>query len=430
MVGVSPEVASTSSSSPPNKLENLRSTLFAELRQFSEEAARKKRAIEELPEMRAQRSENRNFMKSEKALAWAESNKSQLLWVDGNQILSRTDFNASFAFPLLLIGESNYETVLILRHFCEESPSRSDQYLVMMQALLFDLFLQNPSVYNKKKESITREQTCNTSSLWDLLLACLDEVQTHCVFIVIGSIDRLTNTNTMTEDVRESVIGRFKALMDDKKRLIKIILTTSLTQPPEATIEAYSSLIGFPSPQNPKRTLSFDAMQNDLPLISQRLTDVQEKRCKSVKFTEIPMLYPPGIIIYVGDGSQRRAFVVSELSGMDPRPFGAFGPLCIRAWSVDHNGVYFCKQYHDFTVPQFSGRRDIAQLKHIPTGYLPEESARRKEIIKRGRLYWTLGSYMHYMQVEGTVNFAFLPPSIKLLKLTWLINVALKSCHY
>jgi hypothetical protein len=163
--------------------------------------------------MRAQRSENRNFMESEKALAWAESNKSQILWVDGNQILSRADFNASFAFPLLLIGESNYETVLILRHFCEHGPGKSDQYLVMMQALLFDLFLQNPSVYDTKKEFITRNQTCNTSGLWDLLLACLHEVQTHCVFIVIGSIDHLTNSTTMAEDARESVIGRFKALM-------------------------------------------------------------------------------------------------------------------------------------------------------------------------------------------------------------------------
>jgi hypothetical protein len=289
--------------------------------------------------MRAQRSENRNFMKSEKALAWAESNKSQILWVDGNQILSRADFNASFAFPLLLIGESNYETVLILRHFCEHGPGKSDQYLVMMQALLFDLFLQNPSVYDTKKEFITRNQTCNTSGLWDLLLACLHEVQTHCVFIVIGSIDHLTNSTTMAEDARESVIGRFKALMDDKERLVKILLTTSLTQPPEATIEDYSSLIGFRSSKTPKRTLSFDAIQNDLPLIPQQLTEFQEKRRKSVKFTEIPMLYTPGIMIFVGGGNQRRAFVVSELSGMDPRPLGTFGPLCIRAWSIDHNGV-------------------------------------------------------------------------------------------
>lgn len=301
----------------------------------------------------------------------------------------------------------------------------------MMQALLFELFQQHPSVYDGKKGSITRDQTSHTDSLWNLLLDCLDEVQVQCIFLVIGGIDRLTDTNSTVEDVRGDVGHRFKALMDDNKRLVKILLTTSLTQPPAATVEVYSSLIGVRYQQSPKRTLSFDAMQDHLPLISQQLTEIQEKRCKSVKFTEIPMLYPPGILIYVGDGSQRRAFVVSELSGMDPRPFGAFGPLQIRAWSVDHNGVYFCKQYHDFLVPQFSGRRDVAQLKHVPAGYLLEEAAQRRGMIKRGRLYWSLGSGMHYMQIEGKkVTLPYFPPPRTLLGLIWLIIVGPESHHH
>ncbi|KAH8895678.1 hypothetical protein GQ53DRAFT_853744 [Thozetella sp. PMI_491] len=193
--------------------DDLRNTLFAELRQADEVDARKKRAIEELPGMWAHRSENRNFMKSEKAAAWVESNKSQLLWIDGNHILSRTDFNASFAFPLILLGESRYESVLILRYFCQDNTGSTDQYLVMMQALLLGLFEQHPSIFKRRIESITRDQTSQTSNLWDLFLECLDEVRTQCVFILIGGIDHLVETRNPAQDTREDIGALYIYLM-------------------------------------------------------------------------------------------------------------------------------------------------------------------------------------------------------------------------
>lgn len=68
---------------------------------------------------------------------------------------------------------------------------------------------------------------------------------------------------------------------------------------------------------------------------------IQEKRAKSIKFAELPMLYQANSTIYVNEEGQFRAYVVSELSGMDLRPFGWYGQLQIRAWSMDHNGKYF-----------------------------------------------------------------------------------------
>ena len=349
--------------------------------------------------MQANRFGNENFTKSEEALDWAESRNSKLLWIDGNQILSRTDFNASFVSPLLLIGESTFESVLILRHFCEAVSNPAHETLVLLQALLFDLFKQFPSVYERKRKSITRDQSCDIDSLWSLLLGCFDEVQADCIFIIIGGIDNLASTNT--DDGADHLVYRFKALVNDSKRLVKILLATQIKQAPEPAVESYSSLIRLNNLQYLEPALPFNAVNNSAPLDSWRLIEAQEKRWKSISFTELPILYPIGATIYVGGGTQYQAFVISELSGIESRPFGAFGPLHIRAWSIDHNGSYFCKRYHDFTVSHFSGPRDIADLRYIPAGYLQEEAMRRREMILRGRMYWSQGDDMNYMQMES-----------------------------
>lgn len=75
--------------------------LFPELHEHQEDFARTQRATEELPEMRSFRTERRNFTKADIALAWAESLRSDIIWIDGYQLLTRADFNACFAFPLL-----------------------------------------------------------------------------------------------------------------------------------------------------------------------------------------------------------------------------------------------------------------------------------------------------------------------------------------
>lgn len=79
-------------------------TLFPELRESNHEASRQQRANEELPSMREYRSARKSFQKSERAVAWAESRKSDILWIDGSEVLSREDFNASFVFPLMLVA--------------------------------------------------------------------------------------------------------------------------------------------------------------------------------------------------------------------------------------------------------------------------------------------------------------------------------------
>lgn len=69
-------------------------------------------------------------------MAWAESRKSEILWINGNEVLSREDFNASIVCPLMLVAESHFDTFIKLQHFCEETSSRTDPYVVMMQDLV------------------------------------------------------------------------------------------------------------------------------------------------------------------------------------------------------------------------------------------------------------------------------------------------------
>ncbi|KAH8666259.1 hypothetical protein BGZ61DRAFT_461797 [Ilyonectria robusta] len=112
------------------------------------------------------------------------------------------------------------------------------------------------------------------------------------------------------------------------------------------------------------------------------------------------MIYPQNSVIYTLDNNQLRAFIVDRLSGMEKDAAGTYGALQIHAWSVDHNGSYFAKRYHDFFISQFLGEKAIASLKYIPSGYLADEYEKRTKLIARGRRYWELGSGIHYQQVD------------------------------
>ena len=101
-------------------LEILKDDFFAELRDSYENSARRARSIEQKPEMREHRSEQRNLSKTDQVVAWLESESSQLLWIDGNDLLRKSELSIFFVAPLVILGESKHESLLILRHSCGE----------------------------------------------------------------------------------------------------------------------------------------------------------------------------------------------------------------------------------------------------------------------------------------------------------------------
>ena len=331
-------------------------------------------------------------MRTDKVMAWLNSESSQLLLIDGDNVLSRMEFSMSFAAPLLLLGESNYETVLILRHFCGDQAShKANRYRTLLQALLHQLFQQYPQVLTRKKASLTRELSSDVAALWGLFLDCLQDVNAHCTFIVIDNIDVLGNEADVDAEDGRLVIERLNALVQDETKLVKILLTASLA------VDRTSSLEGHAALTVPQRKGSLAIVQDELALVPHKMFEIQQKRFMTISFAELTMLYVPNTTIYTVEDGELRAFVIVELSGMEPRWSESYNALQMRAWFVDHNGQHIARRYCDLTVTQFSGRRAIKDLRYIPGGYLPNESEQRKILIARGRLWWTRSSGVHHV---------------------------------
>ena len=361
--------------------------------------------------MRPFKAKNRNLHRADEIMRWIESDTSQLLWINGNNVIGRFDFNSLFVVPLLLFGESNFEQVPILRHFCGDNPSsRTNNFRTLLQAFVFQILKQRPDVFRSQPPAITRDQSDDVMKLWELFLKILRKVRANCTFIIIDSVDHLQDANT-PEGVseKEIVLRNLDALVKDQALLVKILLTSSLTSASPSQNEDQATLITA-SPSSgtaPLRRLSLVGIQAELPLVPQKLVEIHERRSRSIRFAQLYMVYPQNSTIYTVSDSQIQAFCVDRLAGMEERLDGTFDPLQIRAWSIDQNGRYFTKRYHEFFISQFPGEKAITSLKYIPSGYLKDEAMVRSKLISRGRQYWELGTGIHYKRVDEEAVLLF-----------------------
>lgn len=362
------------------------------------------------------RAKKRNLLRVENIMEWIESETSRLLWIDGSEVLSRGDFNSLFAAPLLILGENVFESVLVLRHFCGDGLAvKTNNYRTLVQSMIFQVFKQRPRLLKEKFDNLDKKQSDNLLQLWNLFLECLKEVDADCTFIIIDSIDYLSEGevhNGVSE--RQIVLRQLEDLVNDTKKAVKILLTASIahnkTENPEAGHVALA--LPFTSGSTTSRQLSLSIMQNEMSLLPQKMIDIQERTGRTISFAQLPMLYPLNSLIYTKDsnaGNQFRAYIVSELSGMEHRTLNMYAPLRIRAWNVGHNGRYFTKRYSEFLVSQFPGERPVSSLKFVPSGYIPDEAECREELIARGRKYWELGNGIFHKQ---TINKGVIITSI------------------
>jgi hypothetical protein len=394
-----------SSPSKPNEindLDQLLSDVFTELQDFNEASTQHMRAIKDLPEMRAHRSKQKNILRVEKVMTWIEADTSQLLNIDGCGFLQRADFNTLFTIPLLVLGGTNYESVLILRHFCGDLQSvKTNSYRTLVQALLFQLLQQHPHLYQRNRSLFTRGQASDMKQLWELLVSFIKEVKASCTFIIIDSIDALdAEPSPEKSRDKEIILQQLLTLVKDSTTLVKILLTTSLAVKDWMLTERNSALAEFRQPRQPQRTPSLSIIDNEMALVPSKLVEIQEKRRQKVSFAEISLLYPPNSTIFSFENGGLRAFVVTQRSGMEPSSPNFWSPLVLRARSMRHNGKRFVRQIHEFSIPQFSGERDISNLKYISSGYLPDELRQRAALIARGRKYTILAEGIHYMQMK------------------------------
>lgn len=399
--------------------------MFVEFREFDEDTKQHRRMIEQLPEMRPHRTRNQNLLRAEKILAWVESHVSQLLLVDGSWVLGRYDFNSLFVGPMLIFGDSSFESVLVLRHFCGDSPStKTNNFRTLVQALIVQMFKQRPKSSRHKLASLTRECAANISELWRLFVECLRESQVDCVFIIIDSIDYLQDAQASDgSSEKETVLANMHALVRDSNMLIKILLTRSLSLELPDSMEEQMALMttsDLPS-RMPMRRLSLAIMQDEMLLVPQKLVEIQERRCQRLTFSQLPLIYPLNSIIYTLHERQLLAFVVSGVYGMEQQSRDTYAPFRLRVWSIDHDGKRLTKRYHDFSTSQFQGEKAVTSLKYIPAGYLKDEAEKRKELAARGRKYFTLACNYHHKQIikkgviQSTPAFQISNPSYFIL---------------
>lgn len=379
----------------PEDLATLRDEIFLELRDYHLDISRQERVIVQGPEMREYRSKVRNMMKIEKFMDWVHSETSQLLWIDVNGFLRRSDFNVFFAAPILIIGESNYDSTLILRHFCIENGSYAARsHSLLVQALLYQIFQQHAQIFKRKRELLTRERIANFSALWSLFLECLGEVDAHCTFIIIDGIDALkVRASDDTTEEGNPLVEKLSALVENKKKLVKILLTASLAK------DQVSSSHDLAASMLPRQMASLAVVQDESTLVPHRLSEIHERRCKTISFAELSMLYSPNTTIYAFEDEEVRAYVVTEVTGMDQLSSESYSPLLIRAWSIDHNGIHLARRYDYLTVRQFSGQKVINSLQYIPAGYLPDETERRSYLIARGKRWWAYKDGVHHVGI-------------------------------
>lgn len=376
--------------------------VFVEFHEFDEDTQQHRRIIEQLPEMRPHRTRNQNMLRVEKIMEWVESSTSQLLLVDGSWVLGRYDFNSLFVGPLLIFGDSSFESVLVLRHFCGDSPStKTNNFRTLVQALIVQMFKQHPKSFGQKLTSLTRECGSNISELWKLFLECLRESQVDCVFIIIDSIDYLQDAQASDgSSEKETVMENMRALVRDSNMLIKILLSRSLSLELPDSMEEQMALMTAHNlrSREPLRRLSLAIMQDEMLLVPQKLVEIQERRCQRLTFSQLPLIYPLNSIIYTVHDGQLQAFVVSGVYGMEQQSRDMYAPLRLRVWSIDHDGKRLTKRYHEFSTSQFQGEKLVTSLKYIPAGYLRDEVEQRKRLAARGRKYRALSYGYHHKE--------------------------------
>lgn len=396
-----PDSASSQEPSPPS-MDQVLDDIFPELRAQHDESERRARAIEELPSMHSHRSKQKSLLKSERLIAWLQSNVSELLWIDGSNLLTVVDCNALFTNPLLLAGEDEFESTVVLWYNCQGTSSEeSKRYAALVQTLISQILKQNPDVFEQLRHRLTRERTTDAQSLWDTFVECIYAVDATCIFIIINCADELGNGEQSTVEEIETVLKQLNQLLHDQAKLVKVLLTAGLRK--ETSSNAVISSVTLHSQlmrRQPTRTLSIDGLQADAPLLSHDIIRIQEKRCEALRFTQLPFLYTRGTTIFNYEQGQLLAFVITEASGIEPTATGDLRPLVLQAWSVDHNGQYFTKRYREIRISQFKGQRRIRDLRYIPTGFLPNEAMHRKELVRRGKRYWTLGHGVHHKQTR------------------------------
>jgi len=282
-------------------LEAFREFACPDLHAQDQYLAQKKENVEQRSDMVEGRRKRNNILKLDAVISWLESDHSKLLWIDGNNILDHNMWNATFAFPILVDATSNYELAVILRYFCGElgTSTKVNSVSTLLQAFIYQTLQQHLSVFKARPELLSRERLVNArnsfDTLWSLFRDCLETCGASYILITIDSVDRLQTETMPDSETRssfniEQLIDALNMLAQDRKKLVKILLTARLASKAAESSSAAEQALTL---HRPHRRLSVDVILQERPLFPAKMREIAEGKCKHILFEEVWMLYPP-----------------------------------------------------------------------------------------------------------------------------------------
>lgn len=291
------------------------------------------------------------------------------------------------------------KVTMIQRSFCDTSAARTALTLQRVTVYWSKRFYTR--YFNKIPRFSTGRGICLLENGQQILLrfgVCFLNAWRRLTLIVhSSSIDGIDTLKIRASDdaVEEGnlLVEKLTALVKDKEKVVKILLTASLTK------DQVSSSDDLAASMLSQKLASLSMIQDELTLVPHKLSEIYERCCKTISFAEIPMLYSPNTTIYTFKDKELQALVVAEGKGMDPLSLESYSPLEIRAWSIDHNGNHLARRYHHLRIRQFSGKRAIISLQFIPAGHLPDEMERRLYLIARGKRWCAYKDGVHHVGI-------------------------------
>ena len=146
-----------------------------------------------------------------------------------------------------------------------------------------------------------------------------------------------------------------------------------------------------------------DFLRQELPDISQKLDQIEEKKCKVIDFNTLWLLYKPSVTVFTHVGQEWRAFRVARLGGFKQSTNGVWSALQLKkTWMTMSAGNALASRTRDVRVANFDSETPIADLEYVPEGYLLNELDIREQLISRGEKYWSLRDKSSYLDYTGS----------------------------
>ncbi|KAL9124662.1 MAG: hypothetical protein Q9217_006030 [Psora testacea] len=149
----------------------------------------------------------------------------------------------------------------------------------------------------------------------------------------------------------------------------------------------------FPEDAKQHLQMLLDFLKKEHPIISAKLTEIEEGRCKKIAFNKIWLLYPPNAAVYSFKGADERQLVVYSPQLQVWSSKGPTGPnktMKFICWEVLFEHGIFKRDFGEWIMEPFAGEKNVHNLELVPAQFVQNEQQLRERLIARGRRYFEL----------------------------------------